>query len=317
MMPIPSSSTHAPGLQGNWLNGWLAALGITILVDHALLSWSDDPVPHAIVTSPVGESLAARIAAALPTTTDLGSLAIARNRPDAPALPRKVTQPAYAGRVPTARAAGDFSLAATVTDLADAGPDGYLRHAPLDPAVPKGLTLWDRLVDCRKALPDDPTPWIDAALAGHGRRVKVNGLGFDYTRLQHAASPTGGTWSDPALECLAFMGLAFLPIRGDGHRTAARGWTQPPSRPGAFTWPVWRPPLPSIGIDGLLDRWWNGLPTSEVITAFRSVPYRKLGDADTTVGYASEQVTSQRDATRNRSTSRSSSTPATTPARAP
>jgi hypothetical protein len=285
-----ATQTHAPGLQGDWLNGWLAAIGITVLLDDTCLSWSDDPIPHAIVTSDQPEPLAAQIAAALPTTTDLEALAIARNLLGVPAFDYKIDRPTYASRARIARTAGDFTLAATVTDLAHDDTGGYLHHAPLDPGVPKGRTLWDRLIRCRNALPDDPTARIDATLAGHGRRISGNGLGFDYRRLLHAASPNGGVWSDPVVECVAFMGLAFLPVRGDGHRTAARGWSHRPTRRGAFTWPLWRPPLPPIGIDGLLDRWWNSLPTPEVTTAFETVPYRKLTERDPTVGYASRQV---------------------------
>jgi hypothetical protein len=310
-----ATPTHTPGLQGDWLNGWLAAIGITVLLDDTRLSWSDDPIPHAILTSDQPEPLAARIAAALPTTTDLEALAIARNLPGVPAFPRKIDRQTYAGRVKIARAAGDFSLAATVTDLAN-DSDGYLHHAPLDPGAPKGRTLWDRLIRCRNALPDDPTAWIDATLASHGRRIEGNGLGFDYRRLLDPATPNGGVWSDPVIECMALMGLAFLPIRGDGHRAAARGWSYRPTRPGAFTWPLWRPPLPPVGIDGFLDCWWNGLPTPQVITTFESVPYHTLTERDPTVGYASQQVTPRRGPTWSRSTSRRSSTTATAPGNA-
>ncbi len=219
MTPAP---THAPGLHGDWLNGWLAALGITVLVDDTRLAWSDDPVPHAVVTSPGPEPLVARIAAALPATAELAALAVARNLPGVAELSRKVTREAYASRVPTARSPGDFTLAATVTDLADDGADGFLRHAPLDPPVPKGLTLWERLVDCRKAV-ENPAAMTAATLAGRGQRRKLNGLGFDYLRLRHAAHPIDENWVDPVVELLTFMGLAFLPIRSNKHLATARG----------------------------------------------------------------------------------------------
>lgn len=41
-----------PGLSANWVNGWLAAVGITVLEPSLRLHWSPDATPVAVVSSP-------------------------------------------------------------------------------------------------------------------------------------------------------------------------------------------------------------------------------------------------------------------------
>jgi len=48
----------APGLTADWLNAWLAAIGVTVLVPGIRLGWSADPLPVAHFDIPVGDVVA-------------------------------------------------------------------------------------------------------------------------------------------------------------------------------------------------------------------------------------------------------------------
>jgi hypothetical protein len=278
----------APGLSANWLNAWLATLGIAVLVPDAKAAWTADPLPRAVIHHDCAPSeLAATVARHLPTLEEIARYSIARNLPELTEYPRNPTIESFQQRAHHARRHGDFTLAATTTDLA-AGPKDPLAHSPFNPPAPKGLTIHERLTSCRDQIGDDPTGLVARTLEGTARRIKTNGLGFDYTRIQIATDPAGDKWVDPVIEFLAFYGLGLLPTRGNGHKVTHRGWTNAPSKPGAFTWPVWTPPLSAAAIDGLLDRHWSAADPA-TRTAYESVPYKPVGDNDQTRGYGSRQ----------------------------
>src|ERR1700682_3493744 len=114
----------APGLTADWLNAWLAGIGVTVLVPQARLSWSADPRPIACFHAPEAQDLVAEVAQVLPDVDALGGLAIARVLPGHVEFPRTVSEAAYADRARVAREQNDFSLGATVTDLQDPVPKG-------------------------------------------------------------------------------------------------------------------------------------------------------------------------------------------------
>lgn len=296
--PTPTPCTPAPGLRADWLNAWLAAIGITVLVPEVRLSWTTDPRPYAVLHHPRAgsPSLPRLIAEQMPTTEHLATLVIARFHDAHPGaeLPRIVPDEVFKARAVLARASGDPTLAASLTDLGE--KDEEAEHSPLDPPAPKGTTLWDRAAACLSRMQDDClSASLAASLSGTARRVQANGLGFDATRLLTPTDPNGQTWVDPCVEILAFTGMTVLPVRGDGHRARARGWTGPASRAGAFTWPVWSQPLSAPGIDAVLDLFWSAHAGSAVTRygvtgAFQSVPYRPRGSADTTRAYASRRL---------------------------
>ncbi len=278
---------HAPGWTADWLNAWLAAIGVCVLLDDVTLRWTDDPRPHAIFSHPDIDDLAVAIDATLPTVDELNSFAISRSIEGFEPFPRTVTSAAFGARAPKARDEGDFSLGTTVTDLSETDGDG-LAHSPFDPPVPKGRTIHDRVRDTTSALTAEST---SRSMRGATIRVKNNGLGFDYSRILQPADPHGDKWIDPAIETLAFFGLMLMPVRGDGRRATARGWTASKSRRGALTWPAWKRALGTAAIDGLLDRFWGDTDTlADVECVFGVVPYQRLGTMDTTVGFGSERV---------------------------
>jgi hypothetical protein len=282
-------TTTAPGLTADWLNGWLAAVGITLVEPRIRLSWTTDARPTAELHHPPGD-IAAMIAQALPDRAEIAGLAIARSHPGADrSLDRNVSPAAFQSRAALARSNGDATLAASLTDLHTLR-DGQLEHSPLDPPAPQGKTLWDRISACREQIPPDSEVTVRAALAGATRRVQLNGLGFDHRRFLSPADPVGDVWIDPVVELLASVGMTLLPARGDGHRATFRGWTDRPQRDGAFTWPAWVEPLSAAGIDALLDAFWAGQPPTTVSRRYASVAYRPRGAMDQTRGYASRPM---------------------------
>ena len=70
---------EAPGLPADWLNGWLAAIGVTVLIPGARLCWTDDGVPSAVFETDEPVDLAKVVADALPTLRDAGPLGHRQN----------------------------------------------------------------------------------------------------------------------------------------------------------------------------------------------------------------------------------------------
>lgn len=292
------SIRHCRGLRGSWLNGWLAAVGVTVRCPSLRLGWTEPPSSVGVLTSDDDRDVAQSVAAALPDEAELSRLAIARqvaaegdHAEPLPPMPRKVSVETFRARAGLAREHHDPSLAASVSDLVD---DDESAHSPFDPSVPQGLTLHDRLVRCVRDLPDELDARVDAVNAtfdGTARRTNGNGLGFDYLRLP-AAAEGGELRIDPTVEILAFFALSLFPARGDGRRLRVRGWTRSHTQRGAFTWPVWQGQLDRWAIDALLDRWHTSSATAArygVTAAYQSVPYQPTGSGDVRRAYTSER----------------------------
>ena len=286
---------HAPGLGVDWLNGWMAAIGVCALVPDLRLRWADGPVPTACFLVPDDAPLPELVARSLPSEEQLGSLAIARRLDGRPELPRTVTLAAYADRAVVERQTRDASLSSTLTDLVDEKQADDLPHSPFDPAVPRGITLWERVMSCRQAI-EDPVKDLAATFAGKGRRVAANGLGFDARRLL-AGVQEADKRVDPVVELLAFLAMPLFPMRGNGKQddqARARGWQGPARQTGSFRWCAWSPYLDRWGIDALVDL----LPGARqdpaaakrlgVTAWYHSVPYRWMSPSDTTRAYGAE-----------------------------
>lgn len=294
------------GLGAGWLNAWLASIGVLRLLPDTRLRWGGRGSPRAVFVGPE-RGLAEAVADALPSVADLEGLAIARHRAGCRELPRSVSREAYGERAAVSRAnPGDWSLAATVTDLV---PGDEIVHGPFDPAMPRGVTLYERVRSCREKLPSDAVSLVEAVsatLAGRGGRVQANGLGFDVTRSSAGVDASAEVMVDPVVECLAFEGLQLFPMRGDGERKGGRqrGFTSSASRRGAFRWPAWAQPLDLWGVDALLDQVASVLPSDrainggvigrlrriEVTALYGSVYQRPRGSADTYRAYGAERL---------------------------
>lgn len=314
-------SFPAPGLPASWLNGWLAAIGATVLVPDLRVAWTEGPAPAALFVLDADDA-AARIAQALPTLEQLGRLAIARTRPDAPHLPRVATLAEFRARARLIHegtvASIDRSLEMSLTDLYDLDGD-EVPHAPFDPPAQKGVTLHERLMTCRASIDQvgDSGAAVGASLRGRGRRVQANGLGFDYLRSATGVHPKSGPSKvevhvDPVVETLAFFGLHIFPFRGSAlpkQQPRQRGFAGRPSLRHAFRWPCWRDPLDVWAVDSLLDRFhavaprvgeagsaaWppQGVSTLRrlgIHAVFGSIYHHARGQADSYRAFASERL---------------------------
>lgn len=287
------AAVRAPGLQADWLNAWLAGVGVTVLVPGSKLGWSDDPIPSATLEVPGDMPIDQAIAQALPSTEELGRLAVAQDLPGFSHFGRKVDLDTYRDRARFARSEGDFTLGACVTDLLAELKETDMPHSPFDPPVPKGLTLWNRLDSCRRAIDEPVSGWVTDTLNGRGRRVVSNGLGFDYRRMASGVHANSSKMVDPVVECLAFFSLALFPFRGNGFQERQRGWRDWPSRRGAFRWPTWSAMLDCWAIDAILEVGFQD-PRGGCLMGingwFQSVYYEPIGSRDVTRAYAGERV---------------------------
>jgi hypothetical protein len=282
---------EAPGLPADWLNGWLAAIGVTLLVPGARLRWTDGAASSALFETDQPVELAKVVADALPTPETLAHSVIARTLPGtAHDFTRNVTLAAFRERAAVARGTAEGILAASVSDLsAGLNPDN-LQHGSFDPPAPRGETLWTRAIACAQALAAaDIAERVRDTFSGSGRREALNGLGFDSRRFPPGIHAARNVYADPVVELLAFAALRLFPTRGDGGQVRQRRWTDSSSKRGAFQWIAWRPALDRWGIDALLD-----LPSQDAsrlaLAKYQVVPYRPTAQADTTRAYFAERI---------------------------
>jgi hypothetical protein len=269
----------ARGWTADWLVGWLAAIGVVQRGVGVKLRWSSDPMPYAIFRTPNE----AAIEATWPSLDELQSIAIARELPglDYESFDRNPSRGAYAARARMARATGDLSLGATVSDLGVAASDP-LEHSPLDAAAPRGITLGQRVVSAHGQAPGGAV--VVESMRGRVGSSAGNGLGFDLRRLSGTTVPGANLATEPVAETMAFFGLQLFTQSG----RATRGW-KPSSQylTGAFSWPAWNRALGWHAIDALLDRYYAGqLLEADLVAGLYSVAYRPTGASDTTRGYA-------------------------------
>lgn len=287
------SSFEAPGLPADWLNGWLAAIGVTALLGDVKLSWTEGAVPHAVFEVPDSSTFLERLAQAMPSESSLAASTIARKLPGTfSEFARNVTLEAYQERVGIERFRNEGLLAASVTDLNVRGDPKSLDHGAFDPGAPRGETLWSRALACAQAAGETDRPeMLVKSLAGSATRMKLNGLGFDSRRLPASVQGTSsrGNFVDPLVELLCLSALPLFPTRGNGRQVRQRGWTMHESKRGAFEWFAWKPSLNYWAIDALLD-----LPLRSrkpvTIQRYGVVPYQRAGPSDATRAYFGERL---------------------------
>ncbi len=286
---------QAPGLTADWLNAWLAAVGVTVLLPTVTLSWTTDPSPTATLHG--GGPLETEVATAL-ASADIDSMAIARTSPSGRGqMKRTVDRETFRWRARLARRCHDGSLELSVTDLAQ--EQHGLAHSPFDPPAPRGVTLHDLLRACLDYLAvgvGEARGMVSQSLQGRGVRVSANGLGFDARRFAGSVQADANPYVDPVVEALAFFGLRVFPSRGDGRSPRPRGWLTGVGRQ-RFHWPVWAQPLDRWAIDALLDVFYAAGGASAaavrrvgVTGAFATVYHRPSGQQDVNRAYAAERL---------------------------
>jgi hypothetical protein len=263
--------------RADWLNAWLAAIGVTRRLPQVKLSWTDDVNPAAVFTTPTVELLED----ALPTDADVVEIVIAREHADsATTFPRNPTLEEFAARAEVARKTGDWSLGSTVSDIL-LPKEKRLPHSPFDPPVPAGVTLHSRM---KSALGATSRDQVAESMAGSLAPVAVNGLGFDLRRLAASCVRGQAVVIDPIVEVCAFFGLQLF-HQSEGR---TRGWKQGSMfSPGAFSWPTWSQPLDWAAIDSVLDEFYSGNELAILGQVFESIAYKKTAAADKTRGYGS------------------------------
>jgi len=292
------------GLPAFWINGWLAAVGATVLDDRIRLHWTTSD--HLAVLSAADCDPIDALVKSWPDRALLEDLPIAREWEGAGVLPRNVMVDSFRQRVGAARGhTYSWTLSSTMTDLS-VDNDGTVAHAPFDIPAQAGRVLHDRLLKIYKHFAQPSVEDIRASLTGEGQRVQGDGLGFDPAKIGSQADKTD-SWIDPIVEMLAFFGLSLLPMRGRGvssplaSKTASdggrqRGWRKPAGsqKVRRFYWPAWGQPLNVDGIDALLDVWspekrqrWSPLGVHE---AWQSVTYETDNKKDVTRAYGSERL---------------------------
>ena len=293
---------ECPGLKASWLNGWLAAVGVTVLDSRIRLGWTSGREPVAILAAGDIEPASA-LAASWPDKAALRDMPLADQREGASPFGRNVSVEDFVARVRATRGhPHSWTLSSTVTDL-QLDDGGKVEHAPLDPPVPKGLTLFARMLRVHAQV--EPTAErIADSLSGRAPRVQGNGLGFDLSRLGSLADSTDPQ-VEPIVELLAFFGLALLPVRGPalaarGKRfgrsgVAQRGWRpEKDQKTRHFAWPAWCQLLDFPAVDALLDAWKpaprESWPRFGVHAAWRTVEFQRRADRDPTRGFGSERL---------------------------
>lgn len=292
----------APGLTADWLHGWLAALGITVLVEGCRLGWTDDLIPMAVLE--FEGNLPATIARLLPDADELASMVIGKADRDHPEVAYKLLPTEYQKTCRQARMVHrDFSLGITMTDLAELEEHerGWvIKTSQFYTPLSKGGTLWARLNGVRKLLPESVgEDVIRASLKGEGEFSHAYGLGFNVRQLAAGSPPekhyqgrekppSTPRWVDPVIEILAFYGLAFFPVRGTSMKglPQTRGWQ---SRSPQFSWPVWAANLEHWAIDAMLGGVYSGADDSSlgVRGRFEVARYKPSHEQNCTRGYGS------------------------------
>ena len=304
-----------PGLPAGWVNGWLAAVGATVLDARLRLRWTTEDA-IAVLSSESLDPVDALVES-WPDRELLDDLPIAADWRNACKLERQVTVDDFRGRAMEARSIpGSWTLSSTLTDLS-VDQNGKVVHAPFDAAGPGSIKwLHDRVLKVHGMVGPPSRSRLHASLRGQASRVKGNGLGFDQSRLGSLADKTC-PWVEPVVELLAFFGLALFPMRGRGadrrdrgnpderqrgwrspphSHERQRGWRSPPRShdPREFLWPAWEQPLDAWGVDALLDIWnpWRRATwrSAGVHAGWRSVRYPGRATADPTRAIGAERL---------------------------
>lgn len=290
------------GIPACWINGWLAAVGATVLDRRLRLHWTEGD--NLAVLSAADCDPVDALVESWPNEDLLNDLPIARHWKDMEVLPLNAPIDSFGKRVQEARRQRHpyvWTLSSTLTDLS-LKKDGVVAPAPFYAPMPGGVVLQERLLDINGAIRQPIRERVQNSLDGVARRAQIYGLGFDQAKIGSLADETE-PWVDPVMEMMAFFGLALLPVRGDGRASdyggRQRGWRKQ-KKVGSrgydsfFCWPAWRQPLNADGIDALLDVWnpdkaWRW-PSVGVHAAWRSAEYEVENKNDPTRAYGAERL---------------------------
>ncbi len=248
-----SDGTLLPGLPGDNPLGFLAALGAqTALVakgHESALGWTDEPIPHAVLTPSLSFD---EIAGA--------ALAIAAKWLDGPALEEaidaklKLRPPEIREYLHRGRAAGASGVLAFCL-LAEDSLDNSKNAKPTDLYFTAGQQKFVSIartnlgkVTIDELVADLGSPWS----YGGDRDSLMWDTVDDRDHALSASDPSKSKKSvNPGAEALAVIGLSRFPCFASPSRTITRGCSGGWKR-GEFVWPVWSAPASSRTVDSLL-----------------------------------------------------------------
>jgi len=270
---------EAHAWKADWLVAWLASVGVTYLDRSVQLSWSRDPVPHAVFWARDEQ----QIESTFPAGEIIDQLAISPEVEKFGTFSRKHFAPSseYIARSRLARLTADLTLGSTMSDIG-VQADEELPHSPFDPAAPGSTgSLGKRL---QKVSREAESLSVRESMTGTGEVVAANGLGYDMRRLKQKSVPGAANLIDPVVETFALFGSLLFTQRGPD----TRGWTgRSMFKAGAFSWPTWSMPLGWAGVDAALDLHYagNGSRDFDGSPVFDSVAYNPTASADVTRGF--------------------------------
>lgn len=254
------------GLPSDWLTGWLAAVGATVVDSHLKLWWTEEEIPLAVFSHQQGHDPVKALSDAWPLLGNRldampGARHPTKNRNDYSETSVEV----FAERLDAGRHHPDlFSLTSSLTDLSwETRKQGDVALYGSFETTGPGTTKWLHH-RCRKVYScvDDPHKRMAEMFDGTAQRSRGNGLGLDVGRIGAIRDSGAIQMIDPVAETLAYFALALFPVRGDGKQVKAsrgrqRGWGIGSYRDWEFIWPTWQQPLDRWGIDALLTAWHN------------------------------------------------------------
>lgn len=273
-----SEVTLLRGLPGDNPLGFLAAVGAQVALaerraDHRL-HWTDDPIPHPVLSPACGSDEVARAARA-----------VAKAWLEGPALDESIDRGLklkpdetreYLRRGRDARASGPLAACLLAENSLDnngrAKPSDLYFTAGQQRFVSMARTILSEVTE--EEIVDDTTrPW-----SYHSKRESLMWDSVD-DRL-HALSAADPTKSqnpkltNPGAEALAVIGLSMFPCFASPEGTMTQGCSGSWKR-GSFVWPLWTVPATGRAVRSLLAQ--VGMPAETRDARRRSEWYRSWG----------------------------------------
>lgn len=259
-------SLTLPALDGRTPLGFLAALGLTRLLDiycddTPRLSWSvQDHTAQLHTTKDSIEHVVADLHAVVLSIPPEGVLpGVPPNLPPPGAAPDRLRLAPGALRalvsdlVPEPTVEVDAWLGSLVTDLSL--DEKYRCDISLMTAPSGKQSMRTMLEKPLELVRSDPES-LTQALLGWRRRPGVSGEYLDHRVLFDAADSGAGTSEErgvPGATWLALMSYPLLRTTAIGTEPITTGWHRPRGQPPVFVYPLWREPLDRHAIAALLE----------------------------------------------------------------
>ena len=251
-----TDGTPLRGLPGDNPLGFLAALGAqAALAEHDLdhrLHWTDDPIPHPIVTPSRGlEEIADAVLAASERWLDGPALSEALD-PKLKLKPSHIRE--YLSRARNAGPSGALAWCLLAEDSLDNGgvakPSALYFTAGQMKFVTMARTILSKVTDA-EIVDDIARPWRYNSTRGSLMWDSVD----DRDHALSAADPTDKSrnpkLTNPGAEALAIIGLSRYPCFAARKGTLTQGCSGSWKR-GLFVWPLWSAPATARAVGSLL-----------------------------------------------------------------